>query len=226
MASLRFKQEDYPAVADFMINSFERDLADFTSKYRTMNSDYLAGFKESNAAVKIALSGVLTKERQKKMTSDLYAAADRLKDDVILLKDYALRGGLNGNAIGNAIKQLTGRNVEAAVKTVRDALPYYTEHAEALADMPEGFLGQMATDVAHLETLNAEQNRLMNERKQGTADNKLLYKALNKYLSEVGKAGKIIYKGTPKRDEYTISKIVSRVRAANKSGAEAPREEG
>ena len=40
MRIFSLKQEDYPAIADFISVSFERDLAEFTEVYKTMNAEY------------------------------------------------------------------------------------------------------------------------------------------------------------------------------------------
>ena len=43
-----------------------------------------------------------------------------------------------------------------------------------------------------------------------------VFKNLYNYISEVADAGKIIYKGTHKKDEYTISKILIKMNAADR----------
>ncbi|WP_296151578.1 hypothetical protein [uncultured Flavobacterium sp.] len=53
----------------------------------------------------------------------------------------------------------------------------------------------------------------MDARGQLAEDNSAVYKALYKYISTIAQAGKIIYDGKGKRDEYIISKLVSRMRS-------------
>ena len=52
----------------------------------------------------------------------------------------------------------------------------------------------------------------MNERKLSTSESKKLYEVVQKYISEVAKAGKLIYKESNKKDEYVISKIIARMK--------------
>ena len=52
MAQKKLKQENYVTIADFMVASLERDLADFTAIYKTINKEYLSGFKNAIAQVR------------------------------------------------------------------------------------------------------------------------------------------------------------------------------
>lgn len=111
------------------------------------------------------------------------------------------------------INHLKSRNIESPVKTLRDALPYLTSMANKMQDMPDNFLDKIPPLVTTLENLNTEQNRLMNESKKVNNERKPLYKQLYKYISEIAEAGKIIYKDSYKKSEYTISKILARIQS-------------
>ncbi|WP_254051981.1 hypothetical protein [Capnocytophaga canimorsus] len=79
--------------------------------------------------------------------------------------------------------------------------------------MPDNFLDKILPLVTSLENLNTEQNKLMNEGKKISNERKPIYKNLYKYISEIAEAGKIIYKDSYKKSEYTISKILARVQS-------------
>lgn len=217
MSNYNLKHEDYPAVADIMAISLERDLTDFSAKYKNMNADYLAEFKAASAAVKAITHDVLSLAKQRQATKKAYSMADRVKEGVILLKDYADRAKLDSKVLGGAVKQFNHRNIEGGIKSVRGALPYFAEHADQMLAMPDGFLDQMAAGITELEELNTSQSKVMNDRRLGTSDNKVVHDRLYGFIAEVARAGKLIYKSGPKRDEYTLSKIVARVRAARQA---------
>ena len=217
MASMTLKQEDYPAVADFMITSYERDLPDFSKYYKGMDEGYLTDFKASNAKLKNAPSGLVRKKKQTGVTKSLYTKLDETKKEVIFLNDYAQRAELDVTPLTQIVKQINTRNAEGVIKGLRDALPYYEEHKAEMIHMPEGFLTAIAGRVTEIETLNASQDSSMNEKKSGTSATRKQYDEVYGYISEVAKAGKLIYKGTPKADEYTISALLSRLHAAKKA---------
>ncbi|MBP1618523.1 MAG: hypothetical protein H6Q14_2350 [Bacteroidetes bacterium] len=212
----QLRLEDYPAIADFIFTSFERDLADFTAKYKTMNSDYLAAAKSANITLKSIQATLIAKLEQKDVTAELYTTADSLKSKIILLKDYAQRGKIPTDSLSDCVYKLTKRNIEGALLTLRSALPYYDQNSSKLLDMPDGFLVALSNQINELDTLNNAQNTAINRSKESTANNKEVYKQVYQYITDIAKAGKIIYAKTPKADEYTISKLQSRVRAAQK----------
>ena len=190
MAQKKLKQENYVTIADFMVASLERDLADFTAIYKTINKDYLSGFKNAIAQVREFSSTTFSRVEQKQTTQSLYKKADELSHKITLLKSYAKR--------------------EGATKELREVLPYIQNIATELADMPDDFLSTITPTVAEMEALNTKQNVLINKNKLNTADKKPLYSNLYKYISEVAEAGKIVYNGNTKKDEYIISKILNR----------------
>ncbi|MFK8265781.1 hypothetical protein [Capnocytophaga cynodegmi] len=210
---MTFKQEHYTAVADFIAVSFERDLSDFSNVFKTMNDSYLEKFKQAIESAKNSVSATELKMKQKEATKKLYETSKELSDIVLLLKKYAKRANVDVSMLQETVNQLKARNVETPIKTLRDALPYLTSVANKLEDMPENFLDKILPLVTSLENLNTEQNKLMNEGKKISNERKPIYKNLYKYISEIAEAGKMIYKDSYKKSEYTISKILARVQS-------------
>ncbi|CEN33900.1 hypothetical protein [Capnocytophaga cynodegmi] len=210
---MTFKQEHYTAVADFIAVSFERDLSDFSNVFKTMNDSYLEKFKQAIESAKNSVSATELKMKQKEATKKLYKTSKELSDIVLLLKKYAKRANVDVSMLQETVNQLKARNVETPIKTLRDALPYLTSVANKLKDMPDNFLDKILPMVTSLENLNTEQNKLMNEGKKISNERKPIYKNLYKYISEIAEAGKIIYKDSYKKSEYTISKILARVQS-------------
>ncbi|WP_172915274.1 hypothetical protein [Capnocytophaga canimorsus] len=210
---MTFKQEHYTAVADFIAVSFKRDLSDFSNVFKTMNDSYLEKFKQAIESAKNSVSATELKMKQKEATKKLYETSKELSDIVLLLKKYAKRANVDVSMLQETVNQLKARNVETPIKTLRDALPYLTSVANKLEDMPDNFLDKILPLVTSLENLNTEQNKLMNEGKKISNERKPIYKNLYKYISEIAEAGKIIYKDSYKKSEYTISKILARVQS-------------
>lgn len=210
---MTLKQEHYTAIADFIVVSFERDLSNFSDVFKTMDDTYLDNFKQAIVSVKNAVSATELKMKQKEATKNLYQKAKELSDIVLLLKKYAKRADVDVPMLQETINHLKSRNIESPVKTLRDALPYLTSMSNKMQDMPDNFLDKIPPLVTTLENLNTEQNRLMNESKKVNNERKPLYKQLYKYISEIAEAGKIIYKDSYKKSEYTISKILARIQS-------------
>ena len=217
MANTGLKQEEYVAIADFMLQSFERDKADFLKYYKAMDDTFLADFKAANETLKKVPSVMQRTKQQQSVTARLHNLLDETKRNVIFLSDYAKRAQLDVSALTMVVKKITARNAEGTVKLLRDALPYYEEHIAEITNMPEGFIASIKEQTEQIETLNINQNNSMNLKKSVTNANQGHYKNLYDYISEVAKAGKLIYKDTPKASEYTIQTVLSRVRVARKA---------
>lgn len=207
----KIKQENYTAVADFMLASFERDLADFTKVFKTIDSDFLAAFKEANNALKNISSPYATTQKQKAVTQSIYEQADAFCEKLTLLNAYTKRANMNIPLLKETIAALKSRNIEKVVKNTREMLPFFIENADKIKDMPSDFLSDVPNTIIDFESKNTQQNLLMSQRKQDTAERKPLYDALYHYIKEVSYAGKIVYKSSSKKDDYTISKILTRM---------------
>lgn len=212
---LKLKQEGYTAVADFMLVNLERDLQDFTKVFRTIDDDFLQAFKEANQALKNASSSVLIKQSQKKTTKEIYEKADAFKEKLSLLKIYIKRAKLEVPLLQETISALQSRNIERVVKNMRELLPFITENKDKIKDMPSDFLSDIPQTIADFEEKNTEQNLLISKGKQTTSEVKPLYNTLYHYISEVAEVGKIVYKNSPKKDDYTIVKILQRMGIAS-----------
>ena len=86
--------------------------------------------------------------------------------------------------------------------------------------MAEDFTDTLAADRDYLEQQNVLQNQFKNQISVLYNANKVEYDALYAYVSEIANDGKIMYKGTPKAREYTITKIIERMRSGNVGGSD------
>lgn len=210
---LKLKQENYTAVADFMLVNLERDLQDIAKVFKTIDDEFLQAFKEANQALKNASSSVLVRQHQKKTTKEIYEKADVFKEKLSLLKIYIKRAKLEVPLLKETISALQNRNIEKVVKNTRELLPFITENTDKIKDMPSDFLSDIPSIITYFEEKNTEQNLLISKGKQTTSEVKPLYKVLYEYISEVAEVGKIVYKNSPKKEDYTIVKILQRMGA-------------
>ena len=207
MKAPTIKHEDYAVIADFIAVSFERDLDSFSSTYKTMNASYLENFKKAISQLKNNDSTNAIVIKQKETTANLYKQADELRRNITFLKDYATRSGLDTSLLKVVVTKINGRNIAGVVKAVRDA-------------MPEGFVEKRVEQTKQLDALNVLQNTLMNERKYHTQANKEMYALIKKYIGDIAKAGKLIFQGQKKEEEYVISKIVTRAKTNKQNKVE------
>lgn len=213
MRKFRIRQAEYPVVGSAMKESFSRDQEQFSTHYKSMDETFLSNFGAAIADVRNVHLNTTGMPEQKEASARVYELQDSLYKRALFLKDYVSDAGLDTALIAAAVKALRRTDTEAAVKAVRQAVAYYTPLAAQLTDMPEGFAETFITDAGTLEELNIDQNTAMNFRVNLTDENRAKYDALDDYIRKVGNAGKRIFKGTPKANEYTVSHLLSRIRA-------------
>ena len=119
----RLKKENYTAVAEFMAVSFERDLADFTAIFRTINADYLSAFKDAINQVKSIETSFGIQMEQKQVTQELYELAEKIYNKVLLLKKYTERAKIDIPTLSSITTSLKNKNIEGAVKLLREVMP-------------------------------------------------------------------------------------------------------
>lgn len=84
--SSTLRKEEYSAVANILLVSFERDITEFKEKYRTMNEEYLSSFKSIIEKVKNMASNNTELMKQKELTKSLYDKIKDIKYNLQLLK--------------------------------------------------------------------------------------------------------------------------------------------
>lgn len=221
MKSLKIRQEEYPQVGLSMKESFTRDQAEFSTHYKSMGAEFLSGFEAAIADIQAMHAATTGMPEQKDASARVYELQSGLYRKSLFLKDYVKAAELDAAAANEAVKALRKGDTEASVKAVRQAISIYQPHVPKLTDMPEGFAESFVSDANELEILNNEQNSAMNFRIYLTAENRAKYDAMDEYIRKVGNAGRRIFKGTPKAKEYTVSNLLSRIRAPKRAGEEA-----
>lgn len=227
MKSLKMRQAEYPLVGMAVKDSFKRDQTEFAKHYKTMDASYLTLFETSLAQVQAVHAASTGLAEQKEVSAKVYLLEEDLLRRTTFLKDYAADAAQDTTPAADTAKALRRGDTEAAVKALRQAATHYTPDIAAMQDMPQDFLTQISADTAELERMNNEQNTAMNFRPGLTEENRAKYDTLDACIAKVSNAGKRIFRGTAKADEYTISKILTRIRAAErKKEEETPKTEG
>ncbi|WP_435524285.1 hypothetical protein [Chryseobacterium indoltheticum] len=219
MANNNLNYEDYPAIGDALIASLSNDQSEFLVHYKTMDSDFIIGFQSSIDAVRQASSVLAKTQELKNVTKQLYSLADEANKKLLFLLDYADDSGLETKGISAIRSKFSNRNIEGGIKDLRAILPYLQDHKTELeaGDMPNQFLEYFPGILPTMETLNAEQIRVISARKSLVETNGALFENAYGYISKVSNRGKKVFRKTMKKDDYTISKLLSKVRAETKN---------
>jgi hypothetical protein len=151
----------------------------------------------------------------------LFSDARLLNKELNFLSTYMKSAGLSSSAVSELKTDLTKNNIEGAILKIESVKQYVIANSAALIDegMAVNFKDTLDAFKQSLSDKNALQNSYMNSRKALTDANKAKYSALYTYITKIVKAGKLIFEGSITKDEYTITKTVSRMRAAKVAAA-------
>lgn len=219
MANATLNYEDYPAIGDVLIASFTRDQSEFAAYYKTMDAAYIAEFENAINAVRETTSVLAKTEERKGVTQQLYNLADEINRKLLFLIDYSEDSGLETATLSAIRTKLTKRNIEGAIKDLRNILPYLQSKQSQLeeGDMPDGFLDYFPPLLPQMEAWNAEQISILSTRKALVEANAALFENAYSYISKISNRGKKIFKKTIRKDDYTISKLLTKIRTEAKA---------
>lgn len=214
--STKLRIEEYLPVGYFLKTSFSRDRAESEEDFSEFTPEYEAAFESQLLTVAKLEDLLVLTDEQKAVTKSLYLATAAVNKELNILAFHFKRAGLDTKPITAVKKDLAKANVEGANLKLKGIIQFISSKQELLESkgMKLGYAEQLTVKNKELLEKNILQNKLMDNRGQLSEDNAKVYKALFKYISTIAAAGKIIYAGQGKRDEYVISKIVSRLRTS------------
>lgn len=220
MGALRLKIEEFSPVAGFLKDSFAVDRVALASKFAKFTPQFEADFNAQRLLVNNLDSTLVLTQEQKEVTALLYSKADEINTELNFLSFYFRDAGLDASLITKIKKNLTARNIEGACLKLSDIIQYINANQTLLESkgMASTYSADLANSKLYLETKNEVQNTVKNAVKSLYNANRASYDNLYSYISTICDAGKIMYKGQVKADEYTISKIIKRMRSNNKGG--------
>lgn len=224
------RHDELPAVARFLIASFNRDLALFTDYSPDFDAAYATNFDDQIDAVEaVVFPEKLTKEG-KLVTARIEASLERLKVLNTLTESYVKRAGsaltVAPADFGNRVlrNKLNRGDVEGVIKSLRIVLQNIDDNLTVLTakGLKPATKTEMAAFPDSLTADNTLQNNNIQIRNQLVNDNIDLFDALFDTMRDVAEAGKVIHKtisGTPERvPDFTIAVLLRRVRNKRKAG--------
>lgn len=222
MANNRLRYEEYTTVAEFLLASLRRDRKELYSRFSKYTPAYLARFRELNDKVKELENPGEKTESMKLTTARLYAKANELHKELSFVGAYFKNASLHTTLVTTLKKQLASRNIEGAMYNITALKDLVTKHQKALVaqGMPENTPDKLLEYRDAMNTLNQQQNRILNQRMALTRNNKVQYEALFGYIRDTIHDGKIVYQDRIKVRDYTLTRPIERVRAANTAKTE------
>lgn len=208
------RMEEYVPTGTFLKTSFTRDRADLATRFAEFTMEYEANFDAQLTKVgKLEQSLKLTEE-QKQVTESLHDASDLVNKELNFLSFYFKRAKLDSSILTAVKQDLNTRNIEGACFKLEGLIQYVVENETVLISkgMAVGFGATLSTNKEDLLAKNVLQNKIMDVKGQLYEDNAGEYKKLYAYISTIAGAGKIMYASVGKVDEYTLSKVLSRMR--------------
>ena len=224
MAGFKIRKEEYIALADFILPSFTRDLAKFQERFPKFNAAFLEAFKTKTAFVKELESRLLITEKQKTATASLYAETAVLNTELNFLKENFKDANLNTNIITEIKDDLFSHNIEGAVLKIESLKQLIIANQIVLEEegMASTFPAQLATHKSSFETKNRDQSEYMKQLKKLTDDNTAHYDDLYEFIAKVTNKGKLLFKESRIKEEYTISKNLGKMRASKQASSTTP----
>lgn len=224
------RHDELPAVARFLIASFNRDLALFIDYSADFDAPFAANFNDQIDAVEaVVFPEKLTKEG-KLVTARIEASLKRLKVLNTLTESYVKRVGsaltVAPADFGNRVlrSKLNRGDVEGVISDLRKLLLNIDANLVALTakGLKPATKTEMAAVPDSLTADNTLQNNNLQARNQLVNDNVDLFDALFDTMRDVAEAGKVIHKtisGKPERvPDFTIAVLLRQVRAERKKG--------
>lgn len=211
---VKLRMEEYVPTGIFLRTSFVRDRAELAVRFSEFTAEFEAEFVAQLTKVsKLEQTLKLTKE-QKLITISLYEQADVLNNDLNFLSFYFKRAGLDSDILSQIKSNLKRRNIEGACYKIEGLIQYVADNESILVSkgMEVGYANTLQIVKESLVEKNATQNEIMDIKGQLHEDNSKEYKKLYEYIATIVTAGKIMYSSVGKVDEYTIAKLISRMR--------------
>ena len=222
MKNAKMRLEEYVPGSRFLMKSFRKHQGVMVVRFRDLTEAYLEEFADQIKKVDKLESGLVKGKKQEQVTAKLYLLTNATTKELEYLAYYLKQAGLDVKVLSSLRKDLQKGDVEGACEKLEDIVQYVIDHSQTLED--KGLAVQYSDVLSgmkdSLRDLNDLQNEFINARKKLTSENKKEYTLLYSFVSRIAEAGKIYFDGMTEEDEYTISKIISRMRSGNEGGAD------
>ncbi|MGH2666353.1 hypothetical protein [Flavobacterium sp.] len=211
---VKLRIEEYVPMGTFLKASFVRDRTELATRFSEFTAEYEEEFTTQLEKVDQLEQSLKLTNEQKKVTQSLYEQADALNNELNFLSFYFKRAALDTSNLSQLKKDLRVKNIEGACYKMEGFVQYVSENEEVLVEkgMKTGFADTLRIVKQDLAAKNASQNEIMDIKKQLYEDNTREYRKLYTYITTIVSAGKIMYASVNKLDEYTLTRLISRMR--------------
>jgi hypothetical protein len=228
------KNEELPVIAEYLVFSLKKDLADFTAFSPKFNEMYVTAFEGKIDAVKSILNPRDETVELKNVTARLYVAMDALIAPIARIERYVK---MAGSAISVSVKdfglpelrrKIRSRDAEGVLATLKTVNGYIDTYKSTLAaqGMPDDLIALFANAVALIHDNNQRQYEIIVGRKKLVDNNMHLFKELYSVITDVCDTGKVVYRSNSvATKEYIFTELKKRVRVVHKPQPEKPASE-
>lgn len=219
--SLKMRNEEFAPGASFLLSSFERDQAVIVSLFSDFDAAYMAGFKLQIVKVEKMDQGLVVSEQRKDATKLLNGMVDGLNTQLNVVAFRFQRAGLPTKLITQVKEDLKSGNVEGGCDKIEGLIQLMVEKKTTLVatGMPDNYPDELDQTTDTLRDYNKKQHELMNAGEELTSKQLNEYQVLFGYIKDICRAGKIVFDGTVKEDEYNMTKLIKRMRSGNSGGS-------
>ena len=213
---MSIKHEEMVPLADMVWASFKRDQVELEAENSTLTPEYLNDFKVMTDEVRDLEQSDSMSITLKTITGQLYLVGDGMRKDLKLFQKVIKKSKLDTNIVTVLLKNINKRNMEGALVNIKSTEQIVAANSALLTSkgMKAAFPTFLTDNFAAITTLSNQQNEIMKQRKQLTEDNHGSYKALNTFITDVCGIGKTVYEGKIKADEYTITKLLTKLHSS------------
>lgn len=227
--------DELPAIGRFVLDSFRKDLADFSGFSIKFSPSYQATAEQKlTECNELVMAGSVTKEL-KAVTVSLGVSIKKLSLLLNRAEGYVklVESGLDVDASDMGFKEVRLKinkgDVEGATSFGRELAKSMERNQMVLQSV--GMPLQMPSDIAILVQeifdLNALQNTKISDRGESSDGNMAVYNEFWEIISTIMTTAKALYRGVDdvKLKNYTMTQLIKRVNATgeNKKTPDAPK---
>ena len=214
------KNEEMPVVGNFLLKSFETDMAHFHAYSPDFNPAYKAAYQAKLLEVDNIINPKKILAELKKITDILYTDAENLRNHLQLLEGYVKRAEdltimPKDFGITALRKNLSRKNIEGVIEDLKVLFQNINANLPAL--QTKGFTNQAYDKLKllrdNIKLQNQKQNEKMSQIQSLVNENVETLNQLWYMMSNIMDAGKRIALTNPKvlSDNYTKTKLQKRV---------------
>lgn len=221
---MSIKHEEMVPLADMVWASFKRDQALIEAENSTFTITYLDDFKSVIDQVRDLEQSDSMLVTQKAVTGQLYLAADGMVKDLKLIQIVFKSAGLSTDVVSVMLKNIKSRNIEGALVNIKSLGQIVDDNLALLTSkgMKATFPTFLSDKFVVLTDLSNQQNQIMKDRKLLTDGNQASYASLYGFIKNICGVGKTVYGGTVKAEEYTVTKLLTKLHSLGSGGGETP----